>query len=53
VRAEWILQQTNNVMGAAVFTTGPYIEMCVTKGTVMTPFVEDGVVTWRVPLGMF
>src|ERR1700744_2136385 len=38
-------------MGAAVFTTGPYIEMAVSAMTPMTPSVEDGVVTWRVPLG--
>lgn len=52
--AELILGQTqsNNArMGAAVFTSGPYIEMAVTPFTPMTPTVEDGVVTWRVPLG--
>ncbi len=38
-------------MGAAVFTTGPYIEMTIAAATLMTPTVEDGVVTWRVPLG--
>ena len=38
-------------MGAAVFTTGPYIEMVISAGTPMTPTVENGVVTWRVPLG--
>ena len=51
---EWILFQ-NRVnrgrMGAAVFTTGPYIEMVISPGTPMTPTVEDGVLTWRVPLG--
>lgn len=51
---EWILSQ-NQVnaarMGAAVFTTGPYIEMVISPGTPMTPTLEDGVVTWRVPLG--
>ena len=54
--AEWILTQTKENkgkagMGAAVFTTGPYIEMCVSGRTIFTPSVEDGVVTWRVPLG--
>lgn len=51
---EWILfqnQVNGDRMGAAVFTTGPYIEMVISPGTPMTPTVEDGVVTWRVPLG--
>jgi hypothetical protein len=51
---EWILQQTKTNkgrMGAACFTTGPYIEMTIASNTVMTPKIEDGVVTWRVPLG--
>src|ERR1700746_2516554 len=39
-------------MGAALFTSGPYIEMVISStGALMTPTVEDGVVTWRVPLG--
>jgi hypothetical protein len=37
-------------MGAALFTTGPYIEMAIASSTIMTPAIEDGVVTWRVPL---
>lgn len=52
--AEWILlqnQANKKNMGAAIFTTGPYIEMTVAGRTIMTPSVEDGVVTWRVPLG--
>ncbi|EKG14379.1 NmrA-like protein [Macrophomina phaseolina MS6] len=52
--AEWILQQTKqngSKMGAAIFTSGPYMEMTISKGTPMSPMVEDGVVTWRVPLG--
>lgn len=52
--AEWILlqNQTNkDRMGAAVFTTGPYMEMAISAMTPMTPSVEDGVLTWRVPLG--
>ena len=51
---EWILQQTTvngRRMGAALFTTGPYIEMTIGSRTPMSPSVEDGVVTWRVPLG--
>lgn len=51
---EWILAQNKenrNRMGAAVFTTGPYIEMSISMATIFTPTVEDGVVTWRVPLG--
>jgi hypothetical protein len=52
--AEWILSQNQSNrdrMGAAVFTSGPYIEMAISPLTPMTPSVEDGVVTWRVPLG--
>lgn len=52
--AEWILLQNKangDRMGAAVFTSGPYIEMAFSGRSVMTPTVEDGVVTWRVPLG--
>lgn len=52
--AEWILlqNQANSArMGAAIFTTGPYIEMTISPLTPMAPSVEDGVVTWRVPLG--
>jgi NmrA-like family len=51
---EWILYQNqvnSHRMGAAVFTSGPYIEMTISPGTPMTPDVEDGVLTWRVPLG--
>lgn len=53
---EWILQQNKTLanrqrMGAALFTTGPYIEMTVAAGTPMSPKVENGIVTWRVPLG--
>src|SRR5207248_1804102 len=53
-RAEVLLSQnqSNGVrMGAAIFTSGPYIEMAISPLTPMTPAVEDGVVTWRVPLG--
>ncbi|EFY84568.1 hypothetical protein J3459_012787 [Metarhizium acridum] len=54
--AEWILQQNRDPaiskrMGAAIFTTGPYIPMVLAAGTPMSPRVEDQVVTWRVPLG--
>ncbi|PSN72082.1 NAD(P)-binding protein [Corynespora cassiicola Philippines] len=51
---EWILQQTRDnghKMGAALFTTGPYIEMSISSRTPMSPTIEDGIVTWRVPLG--
>ncbi|KQW03450.1 NmrA family NAD(P)-binding protein [Streptomyces sp. Root369] len=52
--AEWVLfqnEKNRDRMGAAVFTSGPYIEMVISPLTPMTPTVEDGVVTWRVPLG--
>lgn len=52
--AEWILlqnQANRDRMGAAIFTSGPYIEMAFSGRSVMTPTLEDGVVTWRVPLG--
>lgn len=51
---EWILfqnQANRDWMAAAVFTTGPYMEMAISAMTPMSPSVEDGVVTWRVPLG--
>jgi hypothetical protein len=51
---EWILfqnQANGDRMGAALFTSGPYMEMVISPGTPMTPAVEDGVLTWRVPLG--
>ncbi|KAK7419637.1 hypothetical protein QQX98_003228 [Neonectria punicea] len=53
---EWILFQNPEVsrfhgMSAALFTTGPYMEMAIHAYTPMSPTVEDGVVTWRVPLG--
>jgi hypothetical protein len=51
---EWILfqnQANRDRMGAALFTTGPYIEMVISPQNILTPTVEDGVVTWRVPLG--
>src|SRR5262249_9748916 len=44
-------QVNRDRMGAAVFTSGPYIEMAISPLTPMTPTVEDGVATWRVPLG--
>ncbi|MGO1164157.1 NmrA family NAD(P)-binding protein [Brucella sp. C7-11G] len=51
---EWILNQNvsnGGRMGAALFTTGPYMEMAFSAQTPMTPRIEDGVLTWRVPLG--
>ncbi|OLN88274.1 NmrA-like family domain-containing protein 1-like protein 1 [Colletotrichum chlorophyti] len=38
-------------MSAALFTTAPYMEMAIAAKTPMSPTVENGVVTWRVPLG--
>ncbi|KAH6874026.1 hypothetical protein B0T10DRAFT_465904 [Thelonectria olida] len=53
---DWILSQNADVsrlhgMQAALFSTGPYMEMAIHAYTPMPPVVEDGVVTWRVPLG--
>jgi len=51
---EWVLSQNQankDRMGAALFTSGPYMEMAFSSKTPMTPTVEDGIVTWRVPLG--
>jgi hypothetical protein len=51
---EWIRFQTQSNgkrMGAAIFTSGPYIEMAISAMTPMSPTVEDGILTWRVPLG--
>ena len=52
---EWILMQNKAAqtakMGAALFTTGPYIQMVIAKRTPMAPIVNDGVLTWKVPLG--
>ncbi|KAF2245699.1 NAD(P)-binding protein [Trematosphaeria pertusa] len=59
---EWILFQaadaakkSSKAMGAALFTTGPYIEMVAAWGTPMTPSIEknehgEDAVTWKVPL---
>lgn len=33
-------QQAKNQMGAALFTTGPYIEMTIAAQTPMTPSIE-------------
>jgi hypothetical protein len=51
---EWILfqnQENKDKMGAALFTTGLYIEMAIAGVTLMTPRIENGVVIWSVPLG--
>ena len=51
---EWIRYQNRaneSRMGAAIFTSGPYMEMAISAMTPMSPRVEDGIVTWRVPLG--
>ncbi|KPI37305.1 uncharacterized protein AB675_1431 [Cyphellophora attinorum] len=52
--SEWLLEQNKqngNRMGAASFTTGPYIEMSISSNTMFTPSIENGTATWRVPLG--
>ncbi|UPL00586.1 hypothetical protein LCI18_011520 [Fusarium solani-melongenae] len=51
--AEWMLSQRgSHDMCVSIFTTGPYIEMAITSQTLMTPAgVQDGAVTWMVPLG--
>lgn len=38
-------------MKASCLTAGPFIDMTVSSRTVISPTVEEGVVTWRVPLG--
>ena len=52
---EWILMQNKVAqtarMGAALFTTGPYIQMVIGRQTPMAPKIIDGALTWRVPLG--
>ncbi|KAL5332456.1 NAD(P)-binding protein [Aspergillus crustosus] len=56
---EWILSQTatgsDSLMGAALFTTGPYMEMAISEHTPMAPVIEIDesgieILTWRVPL---
>lgn len=49
--AEWIQAQTKNNMSGMGAASGPYIDMVVSSSTVMTPTIENGVLTWRVPLG--
>lgn len=57
---EWLLFQAkdaklnrprNRRTVTTIFTTGPYIEMAIAGSSPMTPAVEEGVVTWRMPLG--
>ncbi|GJC77434.1 nmrA-like family domain-containing protein 1 [Colletotrichum liriopes] len=53
---QWILSQNDEIrekhgMSSALFLTAPYMEMAIHANTPMPPTVEDGVVTWRVPLG--
>lgn len=51
---QWILFQNidnKDRMGASLFTVAPYIDMTIGAQTVMTPTIEDGTLTWRVPLG--
>ncbi|RDL38719.1 NAD(P)-binding protein [Venustampulla echinocandica] len=50
---EWVMfqnQDNKERMGAALFTTGPYIDMVIST-PIMAPTVEDGIATWRAPLG--
>jgi hypothetical protein len=54
---EWILSQSKSTkMGAALFTTGPYLEMAISDRTPMAPTLErdeksgEEILTWRVPL---
>ncbi|KAI7784848.1 NmrA-like family protein [Diaporthe eres] len=54
--AEFIISQNDEVrrkhgMSAALFSTGPYMEMTIGAETPLSPTVEDGVVTWKMPLG--
>ncbi|KAI2632814.1 hypothetical protein GGS21DRAFT_491318 [Xylaria nigripes] len=54
--AEWIRAQNKDPivrsrMRSGVFTTGPYIDMTIAKGTPLPPTIEDGVATWRAPIG--
>ncbi|GKT43482.1 NmrA-like family domain-containing protein 1 [Colletotrichum spaethianum] len=53
---EWILKQNDEIrqkhgMSSALFSTAPYMEMTIHADMLTPPTVEDGVVTWRVPLG--
>jgi hypothetical protein len=51
---EWILSQNvdnKDRMGASLFAVGPYMDMTVHARTPIVPTIEDGVVTWRMPLG--
>ncbi|KAL6821870.1 hypothetical protein J3E69DRAFT_356996 [Trichoderma sp. SZMC 28015] len=51
---QWILYQNidnKDRMGASLFTVAPYIDMTIGAQTVMTPIIEGGTLTWRVPLG--
>ena len=40
----------NSRMRSALFTTGPYIEMTIGRGTPIPPSVENGVAIWRAPI---
>lgn len=53
--ADFILAQNKDPivrsrMRSAIFTTGPYIDMTLNKGTPFLPSIDDGVAVWRVPL---
>ncbi|KAI1460125.1 NAD(P)-binding protein [Annulohypoxylon moriforme] len=50
---EWILQQNRDNqsrMQAALFTTGPYMEMAISAHTPMSVAIENGTATWRLPM---
>ncbi|KAI1761823.1 NAD(P)-binding protein [Hypoxylon sp. FL1150] len=50
---EWILAQNQSNqtrMKAALFTTGPYMEMTISARTPLSVSIENGVATWRLPL---
>ncbi|KAI0835509.1 NAD(P)-binding protein [Hypoxylon sp. FL0890] len=50
---EWILQQNldnQHRMKAALFTSGPYMEMTISHNTPMSVSVENGLAIWRLPL---
>ncbi|KAL7955117.1 hypothetical protein V8C34DRAFT_327494 [Trichoderma compactum] len=39
------------IMGASLFTVAPYIDIAIGAQIVITLTIEDGTLTWRVPLG--
>ncbi|KAK4565517.1 hypothetical protein LTR86_004134 [Recurvomyces mirabilis] len=50
-RAHMAPSREKTSMGAALFTTRPYLDMALSKFTPMAPKIaKDGVVEWRIPL---